>query len=79
MAPEGTTPYVLRHSYASLLIHAGRPVTEVAQELGHGPEMTMRVYAHVFREAPERGLEPAELIRLARGKVAAETVQEATS
>ena len=44
----------------------------------------MRIYAHVFREAPERGLEPADLIRLAREKVAAEkvaaeTAQEGTS
>lgn len=43
-------PYDLRHSLASLLIHEGRSVVEVAAELGHQPSMTLDTYAHVFAE-----------------------------
>jgi integrase len=34
VAPKGVTPYALRGSYASLLIHAGCSPVEVAAELG---------------------------------------------
>jgi integrase len=44
------TPYYLRHSFASLLIWEGRPITYVAQQLGHSPTMTLRTYAHVIEE-----------------------------
>jgi integrase len=43
-------PYGLRHSYASLRIHEGAPITELAQELGHSPQMTLGTYAHVIDE-----------------------------
>lgn len=61
-------PYDLRHSYASLLIHSGLSVVEVAAQLGHSPTMTLRTYGHLFAEAPERGVDAADLIRLAREK-----------
>ena len=41
-------PYDLRHSFASLLIHEGRSVVDVARQMGHAPEMTWRTYAHVI-------------------------------
>lgn len=44
------TPYTLRHSFASLLIHAGHPVTYVAAQLGHSPAMCLSTYAHVFHD-----------------------------
>ena len=70
VAPEGVTPYALRHSYASLLIHSGqKSVVEIAQELGHSVSMLQSNYLHVFREAPERGAPPEELIRAAREKL----------
>lgn len=47
---ERGTPYYLRHSFASLLIWEGRPITYVAQQLGHSPVMTLRTYAHVIEE-----------------------------
>lgn len=47
-------PYTLRHSFASLLIHEGRSVVEVAAQLGHAPTMTLDTYAHVFAELDER-------------------------
>jgi len=57
------TPYTLRHSFASLLIHAGEPVTYVAAQLGHAPTMTLDTYAHVFADL-ERGVDfdPAKAI-----------------
>ena len=46
------TPYDCRHSYASLLIHAGRSPLAVAAALGHASgETTWKHYAHVFEEA----------------------------
>jgi len=45
-------PYDLRHSYASLAIHEGRPVNQVAGWMGHGQATTtLRHYAHLFDEA----------------------------
>ena len=41
----------LRHSFASSLIMAGEPPTRVANLLGHSsPAVTMRVYAHWFKD-----------------------------
>ena len=37
----------LRHSYASLLLQKGAPITYVSRQLGHkDPSITLRVYAH---------------------------------
>lgn len=44
------TPYTLRHSFASLLIHAGHPVTYVASQMGHSPTLCLSTYAHVFAD-----------------------------
>ena len=45
-------PYDLRHTFASLQIHSGKNVMQVAGELGHAnPTMTLNVYGHVFSEA----------------------------
>jgi integrase len=39
----------LRHSFASALIVAGAPVTEVQHLLGHSsPQTTLKVYSHWF-------------------------------
>jgi integrase len=35
-------PYLLRHSFASLLPHEGRSVIYVARQLGHSTALTMR-------------------------------------
>jgi integrase len=47
------TPYTLRHSFASLLIHEGRSVVEVAAQMGHAPTVTLGDYAHVFADLGE--------------------------
>src|SRR4051794_6823718 len=44
------TPYTLRHSFASLLLHEGRSVIYVARQLGHGAELTLGTYGHVIEE-----------------------------
>lgn len=45
------TPHLLRHTYGSHLLDAGRPITEVSRLLGHSsPATTLKVYAHVVRE-----------------------------
>ncbi len=43
-------PYKLRHSYASLRIREGASIPELAEELGHSPQMTLGTYAHVIHE-----------------------------
>lgn len=64
---ERARPYDLRHSFASLLLHEGRSVIYVARQLGHGAELTMRVYGHVIEELEDRPQLPAEdAIREAR-------------
>jgi integrase len=62
------TPYTLRHSFASLLLHEGRSVIYVARQLGHSATMTLEVYGHVIEElddAPQLDAESA--IQAARG------------
>jgi integrase len=42
----------LRHSYASGLIAAGAPITEVQHRLGHSnPAVSLKVYSHWFKDA----------------------------
>jgi integrase len=42
----------LRHSYASGLIAAGAPITEVQHRMGHSnPSVTLKVYSHWFKHA----------------------------
>ena len=73
---ERRRPYDLRHSFASLLLHEGRSVIDVARQLGHGAELTMRTCGHVIEELEDRPQLPAEdAIREARhGVEAAEDV-----
>ena len=41
----------LRHSFASILIAAGTPITEVAGLLGHSsPAVTLKIYSHWLRD-----------------------------
>lgn len=68
-------PYVLRHSFASLLLHEGRSVIYVARQLGHGAELTLRTYGHVIDEledAPQLSAEDA--IRRARERAGTRSV-----
>ena len=45
----------LRHSYATLLLQAGAPITYISQQLGHrDASITLRVYAHWLPDASRR-------------------------
>ena len=46
------TMHGLRHTYASMLIADGVPVSEVSAQLGHASvDITLRVYTHLFTKA----------------------------
>jgi integrase len=65
------TPYALRHSFASLLLHEGRSVIYVARQLGHDATLTLKDYGHVIDElegAPQVSAD--EAIRAARAALA---------
>jgi integrase len=47
---ESLPPYDLRHAFASLQIRAGMSIPELAEQMGHSPQMTIGTYAHVIRE-----------------------------
>lgn len=51
---EPLPPYDLRHAFASLQIRAGVSIPELAEQMGHSPQMTVNTYTHVIREL--RGL-----------------------
>lgn len=45
----------LRHSYATLLLQAGAPITYVSAQLGHrNASITLRVYAHYLPDGSQR-------------------------
>jgi integrase len=43
-------PYDLRHACASLMIHAGLPLTEIAEHLGNSVAVLSKTYAHLIRD-----------------------------
>lgn len=66
-APLGLArPYDLRHAYASLLLHEGRQVIEVAAQLGHSPVVCLNTYGHVMAELGNRRQSAAKAIEKAR-------------
>jgi integrase len=46
---KNVSPYDLRHTCASLLAAAGWNHLEIARQLGHSPETSVRVYQHLIR------------------------------
>lgn len=53
-------PYDLRHAAASLLIHAGWPLTRVADHLGHTVATLSNDYAHVIADMQDQPTVPVE-------------------
>jgi len=48
-------PHQMRHTFASLLLAAGEPITYVSRQLGHhDASMTLRVYAHWLPDTSAR-------------------------
>jgi integrase len=52
------TFHALRHTHASQLIDAGIDVVKISKRLGHSnPTITLRIYAHLFRENDDKAAE----------------------
>jgi site-specific recombinase XerD len=62
---ERARPYDLRHSFASLLLHEGQSVIDVARQLGHGAHLTLSTYGHVIEELKGQKKRSAEAAILA--------------
>lgn len=60
------TPYALRHTAASLYASVGWTHVEIAHQLQHSPETSLREYQHLIHEAPT-GRSIEDYIREARG------------
>lgn len=53
--PQNFTPHDLRHTYASVALHAGVPLTEVSRWLGHKDvNLTHQIYGHMVPRAVGR-------------------------
>ena len=67
---DGSRPYAPTAPFASLLVHQGSSVVEVARQMGNAPSFTLDTYAHLFdeREMSVR-IDPSEAIRGAREAV----------
>ncbi len=51
-------PHALRHSFASLLIEAGEPLTYIQQQLGHhSPAFTLAIYGHLLPRGDRRAVD----------------------
>lgn len=59
-------PHTLRHTYASLALKAGVPITTLAATLGHDTKTLMDVYGHHIPSAEDT---PAKAIQAALGGV----------
>jgi site-specific recombinase XerD len=59
---SAATPYALRHSFASLLLHEGRSVIYVARQLGHDARLTLSRYGHVIDELEDEPRVDAETV-----------------
>lgn len=62
-----TRPYDLRHGAASMLLHSGKPLKEIAQHMGHTVATLDRYYAHLIEEL--RDTEPIDVeVQIARAR-----------
>jgi integrase len=64
--PATIRTYDLRHSHASLLIELGANPLAIAQRMGHSdPNVTLRVYGHLFEGAQAKLSEQLDALRAA--------------
>jgi integrase len=76
--PLGVTPYVLRHTAASLLAQQGVPVSTAAAALGHDPAIFLRTYAHLYPGDLRSAADAMDAVRTAARKEKAEVLLDIT-
>jgi len=69
--PSGATPYVLRHTAASLMAQQGVPVSTAAAALGHDPAIYLRTYAHLYPGDLRSAADAMDVVRTAARKAKA--------
>jgi hypothetical protein len=69
--PSGATPYVLRHTAASLMAQQGVPVSTAAAALGHDPAIYLRTYAHLYPGDLRSAADAMDVVRSAARKAKA--------
>jgi len=59
------TFHALRHTHASALIDAGVDIVTISKRLGHAkPDVTLRVYSHLFRNDDRKAAEAINAMAL---------------
>jgi len=66
--PPNSTPYVLRHTAASLMAQHGVPVSTAAAALGHDPAIYLRTYAHLYPGDLRSAADAMDAVRAAARK-----------
>ena len=56
----------MRHSAASLWLHEGRTIIEVATSMGHSGQMALSTYLHVMSDLGDERISAEDAIRRAR-------------
>jgi integrase len=64
--PAGTRPNDLRDSAASLWLHEGRTIIEVATWMGHSGQRALSTYLHVMSDLGDERISAEDAIRAAR-------------
>jgi integrase len=63
------TLHALRHTHASQLIDAGVDVVTISKRLGHAsPNITLQIYAHLFRKRDDKAAEAINMALAGLGK-----------
>lgn len=73
-------PHTLRHTFATLLIEAGEPLTYVQQQLGHhSPAFTLKVYGHLLPRGDRRAVDSLDDPTIRNPRATADAVPALTA